>query len=82
MKRFLVVFAVTLALILGTFAGYRALADEEQPHMHAALHHLEEAQKELQMAAHDKGGHREKAMELTRNAIEEVKAGVQFADKK
>ena len=82
MKRYLATSALTVALTLGSLAGYRALADERQPHMHAAIHHLEEAKKELQMAEHDKGGHREKALELTNSAIEEARAGVQFADKK
>ena len=81
MKRYLATSALTVALTLGSVAGYRALAEERQPHMHAAVHHLEEAKKELQMAEHDKGGHREKALELTNNAIEEVRAGIQF-DKK
>jgi hypothetical protein len=81
-KRYLATSALTVALTLGSLAGYRALADERQPHMHAAIHHLEEAKKELQMAEHDKGGHREKALELTNSAIEEARAGVQFADKK
>ena len=48
--------------------------------MHAALNHLQEAKKELDMAAHDKGGHREKALDLTQKAIEEVRAGVEYAD--
>lgn len=80
MKRYLATSALTVALTLGSLAGYRALADERQPHMHAALHHLEEAKKELEMAAHDKGGHREKALDLTQSAIQEVRAGAEFAD--
>lgn len=82
MKRYLATSVVTVALTLASVAGYHALADEPQPHMHAALHHLQEAKKELDMAAHEKGGHRGKALELTQNAIEEVKAGIQFAEEK
>lgn len=81
MKRYLATSAVTVALTLGCLAGYHAFADENQPHMRAALHHLQEAKKELEMAAHDKGGHREKALDLTQSAIEEVRAGAQFADR-
>jgi hypothetical protein len=33
-------------------------------------------------AAQDKGGHREKAIDLTQRAIEEVKAGIEFVDKR
>lgn len=72
---------LTIGMTLGSVWGYRALADEHQPHMRAALHHLEEAKKELDMAAADKGGHREKAIDLTQHAMDEVKEGIQFADK-
>ncbi len=55
-----------------------AFAEEKQPHMQAALHHLEEAKRELQEAEHDKGGHRAKALQLTDEAINQVKAGIQY----
>jgi len=80
-KRYLATSAVTVALTLGSLVGYHALADERQPHMRAAGHHLEEAQKELEIAEHDKGGHREKALELTKRAIEEVRLGVEVGDR-
>jgi hypothetical protein len=79
-KRYLATSALTVALTLGLLAGYHALADEDQPHMRMAMHHLEEAKKELEMAAHDKGGHREKALDLTQSAIQEVRAGMEFAE--
>lgn len=82
MKSYLATVALTVLLTLGSVAGYQALAGEGQPHMRAALEHLQEAKKELGMAARDKGGHREKAVDLTQNAIEEVKAGMQAADDK
>ena len=82
MKRYLATSALTVALTLGSLAGYRALADERQPHMRAALHHLQEAKEELEKAAHDKGGHRERALDLTQSAIGEVKAGMEFAEDK
>jgi hypothetical protein len=81
-KRYLATAAFSVAITLGSVAGYRALADEPQLHMHAAMHHLEEAKKELDQAAHDKGGHRDKAVDLTQRAMEEVKAGIEFADKR
>ncbi len=56
----------------------QAFAEEKQPHMQAALHHLEEAKRELQEAEHDKGGHRAKALQLTDQAINQVKAGMQY----
>ena len=82
MKRYFITSALTVALTLGALAGYQAMAGEEQPNMRNALHHLEEAKKELEMAAHDKGGHREKALEHTQAAIDETKAGIEFADHK
>jgi hypothetical protein len=51
---------------------------EEQPHMQAALQHLQEAAEALRQAEHDKGGHREKALDLTQQAINHVKAGMRF----
>lgn len=51
---------------------------EDQPHMEAALHHLQAAAEELRQAEHDKGGHREKALDLTQQAINHVKAGMHF----
>ena len=80
MKRYLATSALTVALTFGSLAGYHALADENQPHMKAAMHHLQEAKKELEIAVHDKGGHRERALDLTQKAIEEVRDGMQFAD--
>lgn len=82
MKRYFATSALTVLLTLGSLAGYQALAGEGQPHMRAALQHLQEAKKQLDMAAHDKDGHREKALDLTQNAIDEVKAGIQAADQK
>jgi hypothetical protein len=65
--------------VLGGFAGV-AFA-ERQPHMTKALALLEDAQRSLKEASHDKGGHRAKAMEHINIAIEEVKAGIEFDDK-
>ena len=43
--------------------------------MTAAIQHLREAQRNLESASHDKGGHRERAMQLINQAIAEVEAG-------
>lgn len=58
----------------------RSAAEEHQPHMEAALQHLQEAKEELKRAEHDKCGHREKAPDLTENAINEVREGMRFAE--
>ncbi len=54
---------------------------QDQPHMQAAIEHLRAAEKELNEASPNKGGHREKALDLTKQAISEVEQGIQYADK-
>ncbi|HEV7512059.1 MAG TPA: hypothetical protein VGO27_10190 [Candidatus Acidoferrum sp.] len=53
---------------------------QRQPHMSSALDHLREAQKSLEAATHDKGGHRSKALKLVKEAITEVEQGIHFDD--
>jgi len=50
-----------------------------QPHMQAALAHLQGAKAELQDATTDKGGHRVRAIALVNQAIGEVEAGMEHA---
>lgn len=49
-------------------------------HMKAALEQLKSAKKSLEEAAHDFGGHRAKALDLTKKAIGEVEDGIKFAE--
>jgi hypothetical protein len=51
-----------------------------QPHMRNAVVQLREARKQLHDAAHDKGGHRARAIELINQAIKQTREGVIFAD--
>jgi hypothetical protein len=51
---------------------------KQEPHMAAALGHLHEAEAELQKATPNKGGHREKAMQLVKQAESETEQGVAF----
>jgi uncharacterized protein HemX len=51
-----------------------------EPHMAAALEHLRQAQEELEKAAPNKGGHREKAMQLVQQAESQVEQGIQYYD--
>ena len=51
---------------------------DPQPKMRAALDSLRDAQRSLEQASHDKGGHRAKALQLTKQAIDEVQAGIRF----
>ena len=56
-------------------------APEAQPEMRAAMEHLREAQRNLEAASHDKGGHRAKALEHVRQAMAEVELGIQYDNK-
>src|SRR5947207_8826493 len=51
----------------------------DQPHMQNALNALENAKDSLNKATADKGGHRAKALDLVRDAIDEVKKGIEAA---
>jgi hypothetical protein len=69
----------TLLLLagMGLFAQNREMARHE-PHMSAALGHLQQAKEELQRATPNKGGHRERAMELVNQAIQQVQDGERY----
>jgi hypothetical protein len=75
MKRLFVALLVTLAIASGFVAG-RASAD--QPLMQSALGHLRAAKADLVAATHDKGGHRDKALRLTNDAIVETERGIAY----
>src|ERR1041384_1560140 len=49
----------------------------DQPHMERAKDALESAKNNLERATADKGGHRAKALDLVRDAIDEVKKGIE-----
>ncbi len=70
---------VTCAALACTAIGVGAgVAIADQPHMQNALHDLETANDQLQVALPDKGGHRENAINLVNQAISEVNLGIQF----
>ncbi len=71
-----------LAVLLSFGLGFATHAiAEPQPQMRKALVALETAVSHLKTASADKGGHRVKAIELTEQAIQEVKAGIEFDNK-
>jgi hypothetical protein len=53
-----------------------------QPHLNAAMTSLKEGAHHLEEAGHDKGGHREKALQLTQQAIAEVQLGIAAGEEK
>jgi len=59
-------------------AGKKEATTETQPHMKAALESLRKSLAELEKSSSDKGGHKEKAIDLVRRAIDEVKEGMQY----
>ncbi|HZR56491.1 MAG TPA: hypothetical protein VFA74_06435 [Terriglobales bacterium] len=69
--------AVLIGLSLYSMNGPAQNAEmaRHEPHMSAALGHLREARAELDKATPNKGGHREKAMELVDQAIQQVQQG-------
>ncbi|MBC7974865.1 MAG: hypothetical protein H7138_07740 [Myxococcales bacterium] len=69
--------ASLLAVSIGNNFVPSASADA-QPKMREALDSLRSAKNALEAATHDKGGHRAKALELTKSAIDQVQAGVKF----
>jgi hypothetical protein len=77
-KKSLIVTLVAVCLIVGISVSVWA---EKQPHMRASLTHLMKAKAQLEKAEPDKGGHRVAAVKLIDQAIEEVKAGIEFDNK-
>ena len=81
--------ALTLALgvvVGGSFVTPATAHDKDREHEHhgrhmkAALEQLRSAKKSLENTAHQFGGHRAKALELTKKAITEVEEGIKFAE--
>lgn len=60
------------------FDASKIIPSPDQPYMQEAKNHLRDALNRLQNAAADKGGHRARAIELTRDAIAEVNKGIAF----
>lgn len=73
-QSFLVLVAIVAAAASGALVQNACAA---QPHMHAALDDLRAARHQLETAIPDKGGHRERAIQIIDNAIGEVEAGIQ-----
>lgn len=48
------------------------------PHMRAAMQHLRQAAQHLELASHTYGGHRAKALDLVKQAEEEMKLAAEY----
>jgi hypothetical protein len=60
-----------------SLSAERVFALTDQPHMQTALDALKSAKNNLDRATPDKGGHRAKALDLVKDAIDEVKKGIE-----
>ena len=69
-------FVVAAVAALAGAAGAVGVTYAAQPHMVNALRALEGARNELQVAEHNKGGHRVNALRLVNEAIGKVQAGI------
>ena len=70
---------VWIIFLVGLFLGAAVpLVYSYQSHMEAALGHLQAARGELERAAPNKGGHRERAIEMVDRAIVQVNEGIRF----
>ena len=66
------------ALVVGLGLGFTAAVAADQPFMQAALDHLDAAERDLNKASADKGGHRAEALRLVRAAKSEVRKGMRY----
>ena len=72
--------AATGVAAIGLLGASAKSADADQGNMERALSSLQQALGSLRESTANKGGHRARAMDLVRQAIEETQAGVEFAD--
>jgi hypothetical protein len=70
------------SIALATMLAFNTAGADVQPKMRDALGNLKSALASLQDATPDKGGHRVKAINLTKSAIEQVEKGIQFDNKR
>ena len=68
------------ALALFTTGILTGTAIAEQGHMNNAANALQTAIDQLNMATPNKGGHRERALGLARQALDEVYEGINYAN--
>jgi hypothetical protein len=72
--------AATGMAAIGLIGASIRPADAYQGNMERAVDELHQALTSLRDSTANKGGHRDRAMELVRQAIAETQAGIEFAD--
>jgi len=72
--------AATGVAAMGLLGASAKSADAYQGNMEHALSALNQALASLRESTANKGGHRGRAMDLVRQAIDETQAGIEFAD--
>ena len=68
-------------LVVGSILALSTSAPtaEKQPQIHAAMRALRQAANHLERAVHQYGGHRAKALELVKQAEQELKEALEYA---
>ena len=79
MKASILLPLAALTLFAGCTTETPAPPPTGQPKMQEALAQLQIAREDLQKAEANKGGHREKALQLVNEAINQVQAGASYA---
>jgi hypothetical protein len=72
--------AATGVAAIGLLGATAKSAEAYQGNMERALSSLNEALSSLRESTANKGGHRARAMDLVRQAMDETQAGIAFAD--
>ncbi len=71
---------IVLAGLLFSGGILTGTAIADQGHMNSAANHLQMAIDQLNQATPNKGGHRERALGLARQALDQVEEGITWAD--
>lgn len=73
---------LTAILVSTVFAVFAATpVSAEQGNMEHAIVKLNQAMDSLRAATPNKGGHRERAMDFTQQAIDQVREGIDYANR-
>lgn len=74
----LIAVVAVLVFVLGLSMSAWTQERERHPHVRAAMKALQTAENQLKRGAHDFGGHRVKALELTQQAKKEIDRAIEW----